>query len=235
MRLRTLSAGYLWTRWSPVKEDELAARQRGSSPDGRRTKKRGSGQSARNQRREHSTRREFEDFSLVDPKEIPEGPDVLVDVPVVKVDTIDLEVEDLQAHVAVMAEVRDILQLNVGAEVRLGKVELEIKGVEAQALLKARLENVTAILQRVATTLDRNPELLKSVGKTAERVGGGTRQMLSETGEAVEETGEGAGGAVEGAGKGAGQAVGDLGQGAGQAVEGLGEGAGQGAKRLARG
>ena len=169
---------------------------------------------------------EYEDYSLVDPKKIEEGPDVLLDVPVVKVDEIDLEVDDLRAQVSVMAEVRDILQLSVGAEARLGKVELNIQGVEAQALVKARLDNVTAILERVLLTLDRNPELLESVGRAAERVGHGAGHMLGETGEAVAEVGEGAGPGVAQLGQGTGQAVGALGQGAGQGVGKLAGGGG---------
>src|SRR5687768_18506378 len=92
---------------------------------------------------------DFEDYSVLDPNEIEDGPDVLLDVPVVKVDEIDLEVENLRAQVSVMAEVRGLVELSVGADVRLGKVELNIQGVEAQALVKARLENVSAILDRV--------------------------------------------------------------------------------------
>ncbi len=105
---------------------------------------------------------------MTDPKKIGDGPDVLIDVPVVKVDEIDFELEDLQAQVAVMASVRKMVQISVGADVRLGKVQLKIEGVEAQALLKARLNNVGAILDRVALTLDRNPELLESVGRAVE-------------------------------------------------------------------
>jgi hypothetical protein len=78
----------------------------------------------------------------VDPGEIAEGPDVVLDVPVVKVDEIDLEVEDLHAQVAVLAQVQNLVQLSVGVEARLDRVELKIEGVEAQALLKARLDNV---------------------------------------------------------------------------------------------
>src|SRR5215213_7221130 len=128
------------------------------------TRKRKAGGSGRGGKKQ----RQYDDYSIVDPSEIPEGPDVLVDVPVVKVDEIDFELDDLHAQVAVLAEVRDILQLSVGADVRLGKVELKIEGVEAQALLKARLDNVTAILARVLTTLDRNPELLESIGRAVE-------------------------------------------------------------------
>src|SRR3954468_11135325 len=137
----------------------------------------------------------YDDYSIVDPKDIPDGPDVLVDVPVVKVDEIELEVDDLRAEVSVSAQVQKLLQLSVGAEARLGKVDLKIEGVEAQALLKARLDNVTAILERVLTTLDRNPELLDSIGHAVEDVGGGAKKTLSGAGEAVEDVGEGAQGA----------------------------------------
>src|SRR5215212_10009441 len=63
----------------------------------------------------------YDDYSVVDPKKIPDGPDLLVDVPVVKVDSIELEVDDLRAQVAVSAEVRKLLQLSVGADASLGK------------------------------------------------------------------------------------------------------------------
>ena len=128
--------------------------------------------------------------------------------------------DDLQAQVAVSAEVRDILQLSVGVEAKLGKVELEIEGVEAQALLKARLDNVTAILERVLTSLDRNPELLQSVGRTAQNVGSGAGRLLDETGDAIEKTGEGAG-----------EGVAKIGRGGGDAAAGLGEGLEQGTER----
>src|SRR5688500_15779184 len=165
---------------------------------------------------------QYDDYSIVDPSEIPDGPDVLVDVPVAKVDKIDIEVDDLRAQVAVRAEVRELVQLNVGAQARLGKVELAIEGVEAQALLKSRLDRVSGILGRVLLSLDRNPELLESVGRAVEDVGGGTGRLLSESGKAVEEVGEGAGQALPEIGQGANQALGQVGQGAGQAVQGVG-------------
>ena len=135
--------------------------------------------------------------------------DVLVDVPVVKVDEVDLEVDDLHAQIAVNAQVQNLVQLSVGADVRLAKVELKIEGVEAQALLKARLGNVEAILARVAMTLDRNPELLQSVGRAVEDVAGGAGHVLDKTGEALKHIGEGATGAVEDLGAGTNRAPGD--------------------------
>jgi hypothetical protein len=139
----------------------------------------------------------------VNPRDTAEGTDVLVDIPVVKVDEVDLEVEDLRAQIAVNAQVRNLVQISVGAEARLGKVELTVEGVEAQALLKARLDNVEAILARVALTLDRNPELLQSLGRAVEDVGGGAGHLLDKTGEALKHIGEGTRGALQDLGEGA--------------------------------
>jgi hypothetical protein len=147
---------------------------------------------------------------------------VLLDVPVVKVEEITLEVEDLQARVSLQAQVLDLLKLHVGADVSLGRVSLGIKGVEASALLKVRLDNVAAILDRVMTTLDENPQILEGltqgVGQAVGEVGRGS-------GRALERVGEGAGGAVERVGEGAGGAVERVGEGTGSAAESVGEGA----------
>ena len=136
-------------------------------------------------------------------------PDVLLDVPELRVDEISLEVEDLRARVALQADVFSLLKLHVGVEAELGRVQLTIKGVEAQALLKVRLDNVARIIDRVLTTIDNNPDivegLIEQVGEAAEEVGAGAGQALGELA-------PGAGSAVEEAGKAAGTAVGGVGR-----------------------
>ena len=179
--------------------------------------------------------KDLPDYSMIDPKEIEQAIDVYVDAPVVNVDEIKFELDDLRAHLAVLAEAGRFVELNVGAGVRLGKVELEIKGVETQALLEARLHNVTGILERVLTTLDRNPELLKSVGEALGDVGGGAHDLLSDTGDVVKSAGKGAESALGDVGRGAGKGVAQIGQGAEQGVEGLGQGAQQGVEGLGQG
>jgi hypothetical protein len=175
------------------------------------------------------------DYSVVDPKDIDEAVDVYLDAPVVNVDEITFEMDDLKAHLAVLAEAGHFVQLSVGAGVSLGKVELDIKGVEGQVLLEARLENVTKILERVLTTLDRNPKLLSSVGEALGDVGGGAHDLLTDTGDTLRSAGKGAGDAVGEIGQGAGRGVEGLGQGAQQGVEGVGQGAQQGVQGLGQG
>ena len=111
-------------------------------------------------------------------------PDVLLDVPQLRVEEIILEVEDLRAHVSVQAEVLNLLRLSVGADVQLGSVHLEIKGVEAQALLKVRLEKVAEIINRVLATIDRNPEI---VDKIVTPLGAAAGELKGTAGRSVDE------------------------------------------------
>ncbi|MFF8454272.1 hypothetical protein ACIPQ3_09365 [Streptomyces albidoflavus] len=162
-------------------------------------------------------------------------PDVHLDVPQLHVDEIDLQVEELRAKVSLQAEVLSLLKLNVGADVDLSGVELDIKGVDAQALLNVRLDNVAAIIGRVLATIDRNPQILEQItaglGATAENLGEGAGRAVGElgegAGEAVQETGKGARKAVEGVGEGAGKATEQVGEGAGKAAEEVGGSAGE--------
>lgn len=188
-----------------------------------------------NRNRALSDGKDVPDFSVVDPEEIEEAVDVFVDAPVVKVDEIKFEMDDFRAHLALLAEAGHFVQLNAGAAVRLGKVELDIQNVETQALLEVRLTHVTKILGRVLTTLDRNPKLLKSVGDALGDVGAGAHDLLTDTGDAVKSVGGGAEGALQDVGQGAGRGVAGIGQGAEQGVEGLGEGAQQGVEGLGQG
>jgi hypothetical protein len=58
-----------------------------------------------------------------------------------EVERITLEVDDLGAHVSVLAELANLVSLPVRADVQLGRVKLEIEGVKAKALLEVRLEH----------------------------------------------------------------------------------------------
>jgi hypothetical protein len=135
--------------------------------------------------------------------------DVLLDVPRLHIDSLDLEVSDLRAHVSLHAEVLSLLRLVVGIDANLGQVRLDLRGVDAQALLKVRLENVATILDRVLTTIESRPEIVESLVRSTEQ-------------------------ALRQAGQGAGQALGQATQGAGQALGQATQGAGQAAGQLAR-
>jgi hypothetical protein len=171
--------------------------------------------------------REYRHYMRREEHDPSSDPDVVLDVPEVRVDLIHLEVDDLDAHVALKANVLNLVKLNVGIDVHLSKVKLDIKGVEAELVMKARLDHVAAIVDRLMTSLDRNPELVKGLSKAVAQIGQGAGEAVGKTGDAAKDIGQGAQSALKDVGQGAGEATGDIGQGAGQAVGDVGQGAGQ--------
>jgi hypothetical protein len=178
-------------------------------------------------RSDNDSKREYRRFVSREESDPGGPPDVLLDVPELRVDLIHFELDDLDAHLAVKANVLDLVKLNVGIDVQLSRVKLDIKGVEVEAVLKARLDHVTAVVDRLMTSLDRNPELVEGLSRAISEVGQGAGEAVEKTGDAAKHIGQGTEGALQDVGQGAGQAVGDVGQGAGQAVGDVGQGAGQ--------
>src|SRR5215208_1466061 len=123
-------------------------------------------------------------------EEEPDGqePDVLLDVSELEVDRINLEVEDLRAHVSVLAELANLISLSVGVDARLDRVKLEIEGVEAQVLLKVRLKHIRAILEKALDTIAEHPEILRILSRSLSRV---VRESLGEAQATLEEVLEG--------------------------------------------
>ena len=103
----------------------------------------------------------------------PEGqgePDVVLDVPELEVDRITLEVRDLRAHVSILAELANLVNISVGVDARLDEVKLEIEGVEAEVHLVARLKNVRVILVKALETIGEHPEILRILARSLTRV-----------------------------------------------------------------
>ena len=105
-------------------------------------------------------------------------PDVLLDVSELEVDKISLEVEDLRAHVSILVELANLLNLSVGVDARLNQVKLEIEGVEAKVLLKVRLKHIRAILEKALDTIGEHPEILRILARSLSQV---VRESLGET------------------------------------------------------
>jgi len=95
-------------------------------------------------------------------------PDLQLDVPMLNVEEIDLEVEDLRVRLSIQAELADLVKINIGLDAELGEAKLGIKGVEAQAQLKASLDNVRAIFSEVVDSLQHNPQYFRETDQTTE-------------------------------------------------------------------
>jgi pyruvate/2-oxoglutarate dehydrogenase complex dihydrolipoamide acyltransferase (E2) component len=116
-------------------------------------------------------------------------PDVLLDVPTLNVEEIDLEVEDLQVRVALQAVLADLVQINVGLKAELGEVKLTVKGVEAQVQLKARLDNVRAIFSEVLASLQHSPQFFRQTLESVNQTAGAPEDTTPDT-DVVDETGD---------------------------------------------
>jgi uncharacterized protein involved in outer membrane biogenesis len=110
-----------------------------------------------------------------------DDPDVVLDIPHVHVDEIDLQLDELKARVALEAHVLDLLRLDVGVDAELRGVALKIAGVDAEAQLKVRLENLTMILRRVMDTIDANPQILLNLADQLGAVGEAGSQAVGQT------------------------------------------------------
>ncbi len=138
-------------------------------------------------------------------------PDVLLDVPNISVDQITLEVDNLKANVSLDARVASLVVLKAGVDVSIERVKLDIRGVQASALLIVRLDNVRAIIEKTLETLDKNPQIIdkllstvdntvKTVGSlanTALQPGGLISQTVNTLGQTVEHTLDATGNIVE--------------------------------------
>lgn len=128
--------------------------------------------------------------------------DVILEVPELRVDSIGLTVDNLRAHLALDARVANFVMLNAGADVAIDSVGLSIAGVLGEAYLYIDLDNVARIVNRVLTTLDRNPEIVSgllttvdtlvgtvgNVGQTLLQPGGLLSQTVNTLGQTVTRT-----------------------------------------------
>ena len=130
----------------------------------------GSRPAERARQSENDSSREYRRFVSREESDPGGPPDVLLDVPELRIDLIHFELDDLDAHLAVKANVLNLVKLNVGIDVHLSRVKLDVKGVEVEAVLKARLDHVTAVVDRLMTSLDRNPELVEGLSRAISEV-----------------------------------------------------------------
>lgn len=122
-------------------------------------------------------------------------PDVLLDIPEVTVDQIRLAVDGLDADLSLRARLANLLQIDAGVRVHLQGAELDVTGVSAEALFKVRLEKLVAILDRALSTIDRNPQVIDALARTAalsiddvnraaqQLVGGAAEPVVNQTGQ----------------------------------------------------
>ncbi len=106
-----------------------------------------------------------------------ETSDIVLEVPQLSLEELRLKVENLRARVSLQAELADKVKINVGVDAYVDNVDLELKGLEAQVLLKANLDNVRDILGRALESLDSNPAILDNHAQTGSDSGGSLESL----------------------------------------------------------
>lgn len=96
------------------------------------------------------------------------APDVLLDVPSLKVNDLKLNLDDLDAHVALQSDLGDLIKINVGVRVNIKKLDLDLKGVDLKAVLKVRLKEVNKIFSKAFEALENDPDILTALKLTKE-------------------------------------------------------------------
>ena len=92
----------------------------------------------------------------------PDGiePDVLLDVPNLEIEELNLKAENLSARVSLLAELANLVKIDVGLDARLDKAELGLKGAKARANFGVRLKRILETFDRALDAIDRNPQIL---------------------------------------------------------------------------
>jgi pyruvate/2-oxoglutarate dehydrogenase complex dihydrolipoamide acyltransferase (E2) component len=73
------------------------------------------------------------------------------------------------------------VKINVGVDLYLDKVKLDIKGLEAQALLKINLDKALGTLDRALESINRNPQILNEVVQDVDAAAGGGGRDASQS------------------------------------------------------
>jgi len=94
--------------------------------------------------------------------------DVVVEVPELSVEAIELKVQGVLAQLALDANAAGLVSISAGAVVGIERVQLGIHGILAEAYLYIDLDNVANIVRRVVATLDQNPQILTRLLQTAD-------------------------------------------------------------------
>lgn len=92
-----------------------------------------------------------------------QNPDVVLDLSKLKLDAIALEMGRCKARLSVDAGLGNLLQVQAGINIEIEDIKLSAKGLEADALMTFRLDQVAEIFRRTLASLDENPELLRQI------------------------------------------------------------------------
>jgi len=95
-------------------------------------------------------------------------PDVMIDIPDLSTDHLTLDISDLRLNLALETRIaNDLVVLRPAVQCTVGKCEVSIDGLRANALAVVRLDNIRKIVESSLDSVAQNPDILGRSSNTA--------------------------------------------------------------------
>ncbi|WP_156140460.1 hypothetical protein [Sporocytophaga myxococcoides] len=95
-------------------------------------------------------------------KSVKELPDIVIDIPELKLEQVNIQAKNLQAEVSMNTSLKEMVNMNFGVEAQIGSLHIKIDKARTEAHLRFRLKRVRGILNKTVQTLVKNIGTLKT-------------------------------------------------------------------------
>lgn len=85
--------------------------------------------------------------------------DMTLKVPSLKAGRVNMDAENLKFSISVKAQLSNFSNIEIGTDIHIDKIKLDVDSLEAEALFTAKLKKIETIFIKALESLDKNPEL----------------------------------------------------------------------------
>ncbi|GAL84751.1 hypothetical protein MXAN_4926 [Sporocytophaga myxococcoides] len=85
--------------------------------------------------------------------------DVILEVPSIKAESVNMDAENLKFSISVKAQLSNFSNIEIGTDIHVEKIKLDINSLEAEALFTAKLKKIETIFIKALESIDKNPDI----------------------------------------------------------------------------
>ncbi|MBO9700229.1 MAG: hypothetical protein J7604_08465 [Sporocytophaga sp.] len=85
--------------------------------------------------------------------------DMILEVPSLKAGKVNMDAENLNFSISVKAQLSNFSNIEIGTDIHIDKIKLDVDSLEAEALFTAKLKKIETIFIKALESLDKNPDL----------------------------------------------------------------------------
>ncbi len=85
--------------------------------------------------------------------------DMTLKVPSLKAGRVNMDAENLKFSISVKAQLSNFSNIEIGTDIHIDKIKLDVDSLEAEALFTAKLKKIETIFIKALESLDKNPDL----------------------------------------------------------------------------